>query len=152
MCEGNHNNIICQTCLATVATVCRLCVCVCVCVCNIIPANLYFIMEPLTNLLLNYTAQSSHQVPVATPLLVCSILKIHLMAGDALLKQSLLLQAQAAEHSIPVSVVLCGTTQLGFKGKATASRCHTPSPTLPCFCISSRSHLPEPCTFADLRC
>lgn len=75
---------------------------------NIILGYLYLITAPFTNLLLNYTAQSTQQVLVATILLVCSILKIHDKAGDALLKQGLLLQAEAAElyNSVSGSLVV----------------------------------------------
>lgn len=104
---------------------------------NIIPGYSYFITAPFTNLL-NYTAQSTRQVPTATMLLVCSILKIHHKAGDALLKQGLLLQAEAAELSISVSAspVVYGNWESDCNCLAPS-----PSPSLPCLCIPLHSHL-----------
>lgn len=103
---------------------------------NIIPGYLYFITAPFTNLL-NYTAQSTQQVPTATMLLVCSILKIHYKAGDALLKQGLLLQAEAAELSISVSAspVVYGNWE------SNCNLAFSPSPSSPCLCIPLHSHL-----------
>lgn len=103
---------------------------------------LYFGTATFTNHL-NYRAHGTRLLPIATEPLICSLLKIHYKASEALLERCPSLQAEAAWLSVSARRVQQHTSAAtGERPSRTPSR--TRSPSLPR--LSSRSHLsPWPC-------